>query len=306
MKNRIKEFLKKKLHMPYLLRKQQILGDIYSRNPQRRADRLFFHYFHRHINWDNPTNFFEKIRYIQFRTDTSLWPELADKCLAREYVANKGCGELLIPCYGIWDKVNDIDFKSLPDSFVIKPNNGSGDVIIVTDKQNADIRLIKRKLSYAMTHKYGGYMAETHYRYIKPRILAEMLLPNDSGFSSSIVDYKFYCIHGIPRLCVVLYDRTDFLAHTIKYAIFDMDWNRRTDWEAESIYHEKKIPQPASFTRMLEFCQVLTQGIPFVRLDFYEYKGVPYFGEFTFTPIALKPLVCNQNANDYLSSFLHI
>ena len=35
---------------------------------------------------------------------------------------------------------------------------------------------------------------------------------------------------------------------------------------------------------MLEFSKILSNGIPFSRIDFYEINGNLYFGEITFFP----------------------
>ena len=35
---------------------------------------------------------------------------------------------------------------------------------------------------------------------------------------------------------------------------------------------------------MVTACRVLAKQFPFVRMDFYEINGKPYFGEMTFTP----------------------
>lgn len=35
---------------------------------------------------------------------------------------------------------------------------------------------------------------------------------------------------------------------------------------------------------MIELAKVLSKGIPFVRIDFYEVSGRVYFGEITFFP----------------------
>ena len=39
----------------------------------------------------------EKIHWLKLNTDTSEWSRLADKYLVREYVKEKGLGDILIP-----------------------------------------------------------------------------------------------------------------------------------------------------------------------------------------------------------------
>ena len=44
--------------------------------------------------------------------------------------------------------------------------------------------------------------------------------------------------------------------------------------------------KPSCFDEMVRYARVLSQGIPFVRVDFYDSNGKVVFGEMTFTPTA--------------------
>ena len=44
------------------------------------------------------------------------------------------------------------------------------------------------------------------------------------------------------------------------------------------------IPKPRKYELMIELAEKLSEGIPFVRVDFYEINGKVYFGELTFFP----------------------
>ena len=46
--------------------------------------------------------------------------------------------------------------------------------------------------------------------------------------------------------------------------------------------HIEKKPQ--NFEKMLELAEVLSEGLPFIRVDFYNVDGKIYFGELTFFP----------------------
>lgn len=90
---------------------------------------------------------------------------------------------------------------------MLKTNNGYGQVIIVNDRQKADIRSIRRTLNHTLRKKFGRMTAEHHYFGIKPRIIAERLLPSEPAFGNSLIDYKFYCFDGNPYCCMVCYNR---------------------------------------------------------------------------------------------------
>lgn len=258
-----------------------------KKHPMWLANKQYKKNFGRSINWSNPTEMNEKIRWMQFYTDTSKWSYLADKFLTREYVESKGYGDILVPLLGVWSNANDIDFEKLPVQFVIKTNHGCGDVFIVKDKRKTNLEEIRHKLNYYLNKPFGYETAELHYLSIKPRIIAEHLLPTDNHFSSSIVDYKFYCVNGEPYCCGVFYDRCPQTHHT-NSTFYDMQWKRHDEWRNPTIKTPSKdISRPYTFDRMKQICKDLAKDFPFVRLDFYEANKHVYFGEFTFTPAAL-------------------
>lgn len=101
--------------------------------------------------------------WLLFNSDTSEWTNLADKYKVREFLEKKGCGELLVKLYGHYEDVDDIDFNSLPNKFVIKSNNGFGTVKIVKDKTLLDIPKTKIELKSWIAEPYGYLTGEMHY-----------------------------------------------------------------------------------------------------------------------------------------------
>ena len=94
----------------------------------------FRHAFGRKLNWKNPRDLNEKINWLKFNSDTSQWTRLADKYAVREYIEECGYSENLVKLYGKWDRVEDIEWDVLPNQFVMKVNNGSGDILVCKDK----------------------------------------------------------------------------------------------------------------------------------------------------------------------------
>ena len=133
------------------------------------------------LDINNPKTMDEKIAYMAFRTDTSEWSRLADKVRVRDYVAECGYGEYLPKLYGIWEKADDIDFKLLPNSFVIKTNNASATNILVRDKSLIDESAVREQLDTWLKFDYGYETCQPHYSRIKPLILAEEFLVNGGG-----------------------------------------------------------------------------------------------------------------------------
>ena len=258
-----------------------------EKNPQKWADRRYKKKFGRNINWNSPTEFNEKIRWMQFNTDTTMWSFLADKYRVREYLKEKGYEHILVKLYGKWDKAEDIDFDLLPNSFILKTNHGYGEIIIVKDKSKVNIEQVRIKMQKYLDTPFGILSAEPHYLRIKPCIIAEELLVQDGNLSESLIDYKFYCFNGVPEACGVFYDRDVYL-HENGMTPYDMNWVKHEEWRRKDLRTSfKNIPKPKTFDLMKQACKDLASQFPFVRMDFYEVNGKLYFGEFTFTPAAL-------------------
>lgn len=68
---------------------------------------------------------------------------MVDKYEAKKYVASIIGEEYIIPTLGVWNSVDDIDWDSLPNQFVLKCTHDSGGLVVCRDKTN----LIRRLLS---------------------------------------------------------------------------------------------------------------------------------------------------------------
>jgi hypothetical protein len=254
-------------------------------NPKKLASILHYDYCKRHIDWDNPKDLNEKINWLKFNSDTTLWSELSDKYAVRKYIEEVGLGEMLVKLYGVWSFVEDIDFDKLPQSFVLKSTNGSGTVMVVKDKSALNLIEVKLMLNGWLKQKFGIMTAEPHYFPIRPQIIAEELLINDQkDVSSSLIDYKFWCFHGEPYSVWSCSNRK--IGGETYVASHDLGWKIYAEHSVFVDHYRKcenNIPKPKSLEKMIEACKIITKDFPQVRLDFYEANGEPYFGEMTFT-----------------------
>lgn len=234
------------------------------------------------LNIDNPKTLYDKIAYMAFRTDTSEWTRLADKVQVREYVTECGYGGYLPELYGTWERAEDVDFDKLPNAFVIKTNNASATNILVRDKSKIDEDVVRKQLEKWLKIDYGYHTCQPHYSRIKPLILAEEFLGLENE-KMSLNDYKFYCVNGKPLYVIVYTDRVAN-SHEMKRTIYDIDWQMHQEFLGRYAVPGPSIEKPKSFELMKEMASVLSSKFPFVRIDFYEIKGKPVFGEMTFTP----------------------
>ncbi len=266
----------------------QYLKNIYLRTkvylaPEQEVDRCYFKSYGKHCNLKDPHNLIEKIYWTELHGDTTLWTLCADKYRVREYIKEKGLIDYMPQLYGHWDRVNDIDFDPLPDSFVIKSNNGCGTVHVVHDKHHCNIKRLKKELNKWMAIPYGWSNAQLHYLRIKPCIVAEQLLSNDYSDISpgSLVDFKVWCINGKPEYILVVFDRTNE-DHRIE--IFDTEWNYHPEFIKPRLRKEEaSFKKPDCLNDILELSKVISEPFPEIRVDFYIVNKKPVIGELTFT-----------------------
>lgn len=233
------------------------------------------------IDWKNPRDLNEKINWMKLYADTSEWARLSDKYLARDYIREKIGDHVLPKLYGIWEHAEDIDFSTLPNKFVMKTNHGSGGYVLVHDKNKLDIPAVRAEMAEGIKQKYGYSTIEPHYLGIKPKIMAEQLIENDSDISTSIIDYKVWCINGVPKCILVVSDRIN---NHCTLAFYDLAWNHLSEVNSGRHAGEyKPIPRPDCLEQMLEYARILANGMPQVRVDFYIETNKIYVGELTFT-----------------------
>lgn len=274
-----------RIYKDYLYYKYKYL---YERNPKAAADSVYYKTFAKHIDWDNPKDLNEKIHWMLIHTDTSLWTLCADKYRVREYVRKKGCGDLLVELYGMWNTPEEIDFDKLPEKFVLKANNGCGTVKLITDKRSINQKKLIHDMERWLKRPFGYMSAQSHYLCIKPCIIAEELLEESEKMKrispSSLIDYKVWCINGVPECILVILGREG--KHYFRQ-VFNTKWEKMPDVLAEETHHslntDIEIPKPSCLDQMLECSKRLSADFPEVRVDFYVIGNRLYFGELTFT-----------------------
>lgn len=281
-------------------------ADIIS--PPKAAEWLYFAELGKWPRVENPVDLNEKLIWLQFNTDTTVWSRLADKYEVRRYVADAGLGRFLPEIYGIWEDSREIDFSSMPRSFVIKSTNGNAQTVLVPDKGNVNLEALRKKIGRWKGKVFGKAGAEPHYTRIPHRILAEEFIcdPNASEKDRMPVDYKFMCYDGVPRYCLVCTDR-DPVSFKSTMALYSLPgWK----WNSEAVVPKyaatREVPPPAELEQMISIASRLSQGFPFVRVDLYDADGRVYFGELTFTPAAARNKCFIQPWMDRMGSHIKL
>ncbi len=240
------------------------------------ADR-FKRIFGRPLDLKHPQTFNEKLFWLMLYYRRPVLTRVADKYEVRSYIAERVGPEILNELYGVWDRVADIDFASLPEAFVLKVTWGSGMNINCPDKSKLNLRWAKEQLALWTSRNFYWEAREWCYKNIKPRIICERFLI-DSIWGTP-PDYKFFCFGGEPRFVQVDTDR--FTRHSRD--LFDLDW-RPLPFNIMYPSSGRKIPRPSNFDEMVAYARRLSNGLPFVRVDFYSIDGRSMFGEMTWYP----------------------
>lgn len=289
----------------FFLQHPLMIGDyLLNHSPRLWPDRLYvkmrfyFNYGYR-LNLDDPKGFNEKCQWLKLNYRRPEFTEMVDKYTAKAWAAKRIGQEHIVPTYGVWNSFDEIDFDRLPQSFILKCTHDSGGNVVCRDKSKLDKDAARRKLTAALAKNTFLHTREWPYKNVKPRIIAEELLKENSG-DGVISDYKFFCFDGEPRVMYVSKDgaadpRTDF---------FDMEWNhlpvRMRDLNAD-VQPEK----PAQFEEMRQMARTLSAGLPHVRADFYLVNGHIYFGEMTLYTCAgmptFNPWEWNRTFGDWIT-----
>ena len=270
-----------------ILRNGSYWHDLIDNEPKKALEIMWKVYMGNNINWNNCQTLNEKIQWLEVFSDTTLWTEYADKYLVRQHITNLGLEEYLPKLYGVWNRVEDIDYNSLPDSFVIKCNHDCGSAIIVPNKNDDfDKEKANQKLKKHLDKIWGYRTGEPHYTRIQRRVIAEELLGGSDFYNNnkSLVDYKFWVINGKAEICFVCYDRV--IGKTAVFDLYSLDpWKEMRKYLSKdySVQKFQNIPEPKNLQKMIEIAEIIGEKHPQVRVDLYNIEGKIYFGEMTFS-----------------------
>jgi hypothetical protein len=179
----------------------------------------YFLVFGKKLNLQHPQTFNEKIQWLKLYDRKSEYTNMVDKYEAKRYVASIIGEEYIIPTLGVWDNFDDIDFDTLPEQFVLKATHFSGGVYICKDRESFDVKKIKKDMNKILKHNFFFSGREWPYKNIKPRIIAEKYMVDESGVE--LKDYKIQCFNGEPKIIQVDFDR---FSERHKRNFYSIDW----------------------------------------------------------------------------------
>lgn len=227
------------------------------------------------INLDDPKTFNEKLAWIKLYDHNPIYHTMVDKFAVKELVTKKLGEGHVAKVIALFESYKDMNFKELPPPpYVIKSVHYGVPIVVKTKEQLNESEIIGELKAQSNT---SGYVAhrEWGYKDVKPRVMVEEYLQDDSD-NNVLQDYKFWCFNGVPRAMYLTVKDKEVYEN-----FYDMDFN------PIDINHgfPRRVPEfqkPVNFDKMKEMASFLSEGIPFVRVDFYNIKGQIYFGEYTF------------------------
>ncbi|RKD86355.1 ATP-grasp fold amidoligase family protein [Mangrovibacterium diazotrophicum] len=243
-------------------------------------DKLYYqlrHWFkHRgRAHLKKPQTFNSKLIWLNLYDRNPQYASFVDKYDVRKYISDRIGSEYLNELYGVYERVDDIDFESLPNDFVLKATHGSGWIIVCEDKSKLDIDSARKQMAGWLNKNFYDLYGEWVYKELKPRVICEKFLRNDN--ESGLTDYKIYCFNDTPRFIQVDMDRYE--NHTRTY--FDLEWQQIHFELGGCKASSSIIPKPSQFKKMLEIAGILCKGFKFIRVDLYLVGEKIYFGELT-------------------------
>lgn len=231
----------------------------------------------RDLDLENPVLYTEKLQWLKLYDHRPEYTTMVDKFAAKQYVAERIGEQYVIPLLGVWDNVNDIDFSKLPDQFVLKTTHDSGAIVVCKDKKNLDVRATRKKLNHFLKRRYYDCNREWPYKNVPPRIIAEVYM--EDSIHKELRDYKFFTFGGKPKVLYIAQGRgtggstvADFYDMEFQHLPFTIDHDMA----------ENPPQKPHCFEEMKKLAEILSEGTPQLRVDFYEVDGKVYFGEMTF------------------------
>lgn len=240
---------------------------------------LYFDYFRtykRILDLSDPKTFGAKIHWIKKYGNIERYKDLVDKYRVREYIEQMIGDKYLVKLYGVYESTSEINIDNLPNSFVLKCNQGSGEVIICKDKSRFDWNKARKLLDEWIEIDYYSITKEVQYKGIERRIICEEYLEDESG---SLRDYKIFCFNGVPKYIQVDSDR--FSDH--KRDFYNNNWEK-IELKAKYKNSNYVIKRPDNLDEMLNVAEKLSKNFEFIRVDLYCSNNKVYFGELTFTP----------------------
>ena len=217
------------------------------------------------------------ISWTVIHKTTPLKGIASDKYLACKYVEYKLGENLCQQKIGVYNSVEDINFKSIKElgNIVIKISNGCGDAVFINKNKSYNFEVIKEKIQRNLNRDYGIENGEFFHLYSKKRIVVEkMFYP-----LTDLYEFKFYVVNHNIKL---IYIRA-FYNSKIRITLFDKDYNLLIKDKVFTLDISRF--DKGDLNKIKDYAIKLSEDFPnFIRVDLYLFHNKIYLSELTFDP----------------------
>lgn len=243
-----------------------------TRNSVVARCRIIISYAWRHRrlpNLDAPTRFTELVQLRKLHDRSAAQTMLMDKIAAKQMVETSLGADWIVPT--LWQGSELPAHIPFAVPAIVKARHGCNQYAVLCDVPRAgDWDRLRRLSQRWQRAPYGIWLDEWAYRDVPRGLIVEPLL---GGSLPLPIDYKIYVFGGKATHVQVHLGR----GGRHRWILHDRGWNPLVDCD-------DRPAAPGSLAAMLEAAEVLARGTTFLRIDFYEIEGRPYFGEFCLYP----------------------
>jgi len=242
---------------------------------------IFYSVYGRWTNFRNPQTYYELINREKLYGDYCQLAAISDKWAVRDLVRDKIGERYMINVIDVQDSIENIDEKryaEYPDQFVAKPNMASKRIYVNTAKNYERFR---RNISNFFD-EFGNRNNEFHYKYIPKKIMIEELLKSEKG---ELQELKCLVFNGRLELIANtfnVYENDKMGSTTLRF--YDRQWREPPLQIRE--YLGPVTDAPDNLNEIIQLSELLSEGWPFMRVDWYMSDTGLKFGELTPIPRA--------------------
>ena len=263
---------------------------------------LYWFYVGHRLDLRRPADLNQKIQWLKLFWHHPSMPKCVDKYEVRQIVKERIGERYLADFIGVYERVEDVDFDSLPKKFVLKATHASGWNIICQDKSRLNWDAACRKMRRWLKGDFSVVGREWQYHEIRPRIICERFI--EELETGDFMDYRLFAFQGEVKYILVEFGRPDDGKWHLEYEkVGGNKPNRRRgithytnfytrEWEylpnvivGKAKTNARYVGRPICLDEMIDAAHKLSAEFPFCRVDFYVIGGKKaVFSELTFTP----------------------
>lgn len=235
----------------------------------------------------NITELHNIVSWLIIHRSTQLKGIVSDKYLACKYTKMKLGINLCQQRIGVYDSVEEIDFKEIIKigNVILKISNGNNDSIYIFKNKKYDLEELKKKIEKKFYRNFPLIDKVFSHQYNKKRIILEkMFIP-----LADLYEFKIIIVNNeIKIIYIRLYDNGK-----LKLYYYDSNYNPLKDIKNKDF--KITIFPKDILKKIKEYALKLSEDFPnFIRIDLYVFHNKIYLSELTFDHREGKPFLRNN------------